>query len=93
MKHNPQKSFQGNLHQLRVAAEASLAQTTSTVADVIDKDKLLQELQVHQIELEMQNEELRRMHLALEESRDSYLDLFEFSPIGFLTLTAKGLIT
>ena len=45
-----------------------------------------------QTELEMQNEELRRAHLALEESRDRYVDLYEFAPIGYLTLTREGLI-
>jgi PAS domain S-box-containing protein len=48
---------------------------------------------VHQIELEMQADELRRAHLALEESRDKYLDLYEFAPVGYFTLTDKGIIS
>ena len=55
-------------------------------------EDLVHELQVHQIELEMQAEELRRAHLTLKESRDRYLDLYEFAPIGYLTLTDKGLV-
>ncbi len=47
---------------------------------------------MHQIELEMQNEELRRTQLSLEESRSKYLDLYEFAPVGYFTLTDKGLI-
>ena len=55
-------------------------------------DQLLADLRTHQIELKMQNEELRRAHLDLEESRDRYLDLYEFAPVGYLTLSDKGII-
>jgi len=59
---------------------------------MISNDELLQSLHVHQIELEMQNEELRSAHIALEESRTRYLSLYEFAPVGYLTLTREGLI-
>lgn len=47
---------------------------------------------VHKIELEMQHEELQRTHTLMEESRDQYLAFYEFSPIGYLTLSCDGLI-
>ncbi len=53
---------------------------------------LLQELQVHQIELQMQNEELRRSHDELEEAKERYFDLYELAPIGYLTLNKEGKI-
>ncbi|MDO8466394.1 MAG: response regulator, partial [Gallionella sp.] len=56
-------------------------------------DELLQEFQTQQLELQMQNEELRQAQVALEESRDRYVDLYEFSPFGYLTLADSGTIT
>ncbi len=54
--------------------------------------KALHELRVHQIELEMQNDALREAQRALEESRDRFADLYEFAPVGYLTLSTNGLI-
>jgi PAS domain S-box-containing protein len=54
--------------------------------------ELVHELRVHQIELQMQNEELKKAQLALEVSRNKYLDLYDFAPVGFFTFTRGGRI-
>ncbi|MBU3899649.1 MAG: response regulator [Gammaproteobacteria bacterium] len=52
----------------------------------------MHELAVHQVELEMQNDELRRVQLALEASRARYFDLYDLAPVGYLTASPDGLI-
>jgi PAS domain S-box-containing protein len=53
---------------------------------------LIHELQVHQIELEMQNDELRRFQNEIEESRNKYSHLYDFAPVGYFTVKEKGII-
>ncbi len=57
-----------------------------------DVRALLHELQVHQIELEMQNEELLRTRKAAEEASEKYYDLFDFAPVGYFLWDAQGRI-
>ena len=48
--------------------------------------RLLHELQVHQVELEMQNEELRNSRVQVEAAVSRYTDIYEFAPVGYFTL-------
>ena len=80
-------------NKLRLAAEARLeeiAASRETNGNALDQTKLIHELQVHQIEMEMQGESLKQAHAALETSHNRYLDLYELSPVGYLTLTPTG---
>lgn len=77
---------------LRNEAEAWLEQEAPAKIPARSAEELLHELQVHQIELEMQNEELQRSQLAFEEFAARYVDLYDFAPIGYLTLNRGGMI-
>ena len=57
-----------------------------------EAEALIHDLQVHQIELEMQNEELHRTQEQLNETLAKYADLYDFAPIGYMTLDDGGLI-
>ncbi len=86
--------YQQLAQQLRARAEEELElESAQPIPNVISTDQLLHELRVHQIELEMQNEELRRAQQELEQARDRYVDLYEFAPVGYLTLNSDCLIT
>ena len=60
--------------------------------DITDRKRIEEELRAHQVELGMQNEELRRTHKELEASRARYFDLYDLAPFGYLTLSEHGLI-
>lgn len=80
--------------QLRARAEKKLAEDSQGVqyAPVEDVQKLIHELRVHQIELEIQNDELRGTQAALEQSRKRYHELYDFAPVGYFCLDEKNLI-
>lgn len=83
------KQFSGaELSEELVALEERLATSPSESRLRV----LVQSLRVHQIELEMQNRELREAQRTLEETRDRYMDLYDFAPIGYMTLNAQGII-
>ncbi len=78
--------------ELRRRAEAELGhRPTDAVAS--DSARLLHELQVHQIELDLQNDELKLARDAAEEAAARYTDLYDFAPVGYVTLNRMGVIT
>jgi PAS domain S-box-containing protein len=79
--------------ELRLQAEERLKkQAIAAPSGLQTTEQLLHELQVHQIELEMQNEELRRTRRELEVSQARYFDFFDLAPVGFVMLSEKGFI-
>jgi PAS domain S-box-containing protein len=83
--------------KLRRRAEEKLKEATSATGDFSgmspeEMANLIHELEVHQVELEMQNEELRRIQGELENSRDGYSHLYDFAPVGYVTISDKGII-
>ncbi len=60
--------------------------------ELADIQQLIEELQIHQIELEMQNDELLRVQAELQAMRDNYADLYDLAPVGYLTLDTDGII-
>lgn len=83
-----------NQSDLRQRAEERVTQEVQKAVSTSPEDvrRLLHELSVHQIELELQNEEMRSAQTELEASRRKYIDLYEFSPVGLLLLDDEGRI-
>ncbi len=79
---------------LRDAPEDQLGKSKALPSDLRDKtpEEIIHELRVHQIELKMQNEELKRVNVESETSRDHYQDLYDFAPVGYFTVSRSGLI-
>lgn len=81
--------------QLRQKAEEILNNKKTTVeinVERLELSKLIHELDVHQLELEMQNDELSRSRFESEESANKFRDIFEFAPMGYFILSKKGKI-
>ena len=81
-----------NASSLRNLAEAKLQPRKPNLLGKLDSERLLQELQVYQLELELQNEELMGTRTELEAALSSYRTLYDFAPIGYCTLDRDGTI-
>lgn len=80
---------------IREKAEALLGSRYSPEDALKDADlpQILHELQVHQIELELQNQELRDAQTQLLEAQRKYFHLYDFAPSGYITLSSGGIVT
>jgi PAS domain S-box-containing protein len=78
------------IRELKKAQEARHRFVTDL--DTLDPRRAMYELEIHQIELEMQNRELRESQQHLEEARARYSDLYDFAPVGYCTLDPEGYI-
>jgi len=95
MASDKNKPMTPNVSAMRRQAEEQLRTTTAGASAPLTGEatlRLVHELEVHQIELEMQNNELRQAREELELSRDSYAELYEFAPVGYFSFDPHGLI-
>jgi hypothetical protein len=84
-----------NAEMLRKKAEEKLKEQlkkSTALKNETDVKKLVHELQVHQIELEMQNDELRQAYETTEAALKKYTMLFDLAPVGYFTLNKEGAI-
>ena len=82
--------------KLRKKAELKLKEKqkkSGATEEELENKKLLHELQVHQIELEMQNEELRQAYETAETALKKYTMLYDFAPVGYFSLEQDGSIS
>lgn len=79
---------------LRQRAEERLRITGAAMRRMapVEVRRLVYELQVTQVDLQLQNEELQQAYAELAAARDRYSDLYDFAPVGYLTLTPAGVI-
>ncbi len=91
------KGEAGTFDELRSRAEDWLGGSRDKFAGgernpAADTHRLIHELHVHQIELEMQNEELQRVQAELEHCLVRLTNVYEFAPVGYITLDSQGVL-
>ena len=79
---------------IQIKSATLLSKSGGDLAGMSDKDieKLVFEFQIHQIELELQNEELKRAYQELSASHDEFSRIYNLSPVAYLTLNEQGII-
>jgi len=94
MSENESPAAEGWFDELRSRAETALCNVDERDAPCMmrDVDRLLHEVRVSQLELEMQNEELRRAYTELQITNDKYSDLYDFAPVAYFTMDPTGTI-
>lgn len=92
---DPHEPKHAAIEELRRRAETLLqaSETPEASPSLDDFHTIVHDLQVHQIELELQNEELRGTQKSLEESRSKFMRLFHQAPVGYIILDGSGLLT
>lgn len=86
-------AFSGQALRKRAEEQVRAMELTAHAVQTPEEiQQVLYELRVHQIELEMQNEELRTAHVQIEAGRARYFDLYDLAPVGYCTLSEQGLI-
>ncbi|MBE0647017.1 MAG: PAS domain-containing protein [Bacteroidales bacterium] len=89
-----QKKLSKEMQLLRKQAEAELKIKETQLPDLSVEQirNLVHELYTHQVELEMQNEELRLAQEKLAEEHEKYISLYDFAPVGYFTMNEEGMI-
>jgi PAS domain S-box-containing protein len=89
----PEQAPELNVRAEQVARESTDSRRESLEAPLPDEEhRTFHELYMHQVELKMQNEELRRAQAELAAARERYFDLYDLAPVGYCTISEQGLI-